>query len=71
MRNGIGTGTMSPSPVAAADHKQFCEGHLDCPDCGDMCGKPVVWDQDDNPQTVLCLGCYQTFAVDAPRTGTA
>lgn len=40
----------------------YADGIGDCERCGVAPMKEVVWDQDDNPVTVLCLECKQTFA---------
>ena len=44
-----------------------CEGHIDCPNCGEhSCAKPVIWQETlygREVDTVVCLGCYQRFCV--------
>jgi len=60
------------NPDGSADderqHAESCEGHIDCPDCGkDSCAKIVIWsveDGDESPEVVVCLSCFQRFAVD-------
>lgn len=59
--------------MAKREHRELCEGHIDCPRCGpDSCGRPVVWAPGGVPHTVLCLGCFQTYGVVAdPDPGPA
>jgi hypothetical protein len=54
--------------MSRKEHHPSCEGHIDCPDCGPgSCARPVVLDGCATVRVVVCLSCWQRFAVHGVR----
>jgi hypothetical protein len=72
-----------PKPDARPHHK-WCDGHIDCPDCGDSCCRIILWAEGPGPAIpgvtrrtrayrplrVACLGCGLVYQLPKPsRSG--
>jgi hypothetical protein len=44
-------------------HHRFCEGHIECPECGYSCARRVVLDQTGRQMRVVCLKCKKPYSV--------
>jgi hypothetical protein len=65
---------------ATRPHRKGCDGHIDCPNCGDCCARITLWEERPGPAIpgtrrrtkqwrplrVACLGCGAAFYID-PR----
>jgi hypothetical protein len=62
--------TTTEHHIATEGHREWCEGHIDCPNCGpESCSRPVVWQEPGSvPVTVLRLSCYKTFNVEVDES---